>query len=121
MQAECQNARTRTFALTQGGSIPSPKDIGLTIPIILSTGLLVRFAAFISATPRVNGRDALALAIVRKAASLAEIITDTVIPLLNLALLQWGAKSIRPPLSYRLLFCWRKTTKRVHINNQNGP
>jgi hypothetical protein len=30
-------------------------------------------------------------------------------------LLQWGAKSIRPPLRYRLLFSWHKTTKRVDI------
>jgi hypothetical protein len=30
--------------------------------------------------------------------------------------IQWGAKSIRPHLPYRLLFCWQKTMKHVHIH-----
>jgi hypothetical protein len=65
------------FASNQLRGVPSPEKTGLLVPVVLPARLLVRLAALDSATPRVDDRDALALAIVGETASLAEVVART--------------------------------------------
>lgn len=56
------------------GRIPRPEQMRLRIPVILAAGFLIRLAFFLSATPRICYRNALAFAEVREAACLAEFV-----------------------------------------------
>jgi len=55
-------------------SIPSPEEIALFVPVVLTTLLLISLTVLLSTPPRVRNRDTLASAKVRKTARLTEVI-----------------------------------------------
>lgn len=64
----------RELARDEVGRIPGPEEIGLLVPVVLTTLLRVRLAVLFGAAPRVRDGDALARAVVGLAACHAEVV-----------------------------------------------
>lgn len=59
----------------QLGGVPGPEEVSLLVPVVLAASFLIGLPVLFGAAPGVSDRDALAGAIVREAASLAEVVT----------------------------------------------
>lgn len=67
------------LAGNQGRGIPCPEDVVLLVEVVLAAGLFICLAILLGLAPRVDDRDTLAGAVVRKTASLAEVVTSATI------------------------------------------
>lgn len=67
------------LAGNQVRGIPSPEDVVLLVEVVLAAVLLVGLTILLSLAPRIDDGNTLAGAVIRKAASLAEVITSTAI------------------------------------------
>lgn len=63
------------LARNHSGSVPGPEDVGVFVEVVLATTLLVGLAVLLGLAPGVGNRETFTCAVVRQAASLAEVIT----------------------------------------------